>query len=94
MLKSKDTALHPIERQTKLDLAHEINSIIQKKRLTQKQAALLTKATQPDISKISNQQLCGFTVDRLLAILFRLDNTVKLKIISSFTAQNDAQHCA
>ena len=68
------------EHKAKADLAVEIIKIIKKRRLTQKEAAILIGARQADISNLKNGQLSGFTMDRLIAFLLRLDRQVQIRI--------------
>jgi len=71
---------NPSEHQAKADLALQIIEIIADRKLTQKQAAQLIGATQPDISKLKGGQLKGFTLDRLFSFLLRLDRSIGIRI--------------
>ena len=57
------------ERQTKLRLAHAINSIIEKRRLVQAEAAEVLGVNQPKVSALSRYKLEGFSVERLMLFL-------------------------
>ncbi len=64
----------------KVDLLAEIIGILRKRKLSQRKAAELTGLAQPDISRLKNADLRGFTIDRLVAVLNRLDHTVELRV--------------
>lgn len=68
------------ERQTKLRLAHAINTEIAARGLTQAQAAKLLKAVQPKISALARYKLDGFSVERLMVYLTALDRDVRIVI--------------
>ena len=54
------------ERQTKLRLAHAINGVIARRRLTQAVAAEKLGVNQPKVSALANYKLDGFSVERLM----------------------------
>lgn len=68
------------ELQAKADLAVQIIQAIEKRKLTQKEAAKLIGAVQPDISKLKTGQLKGFTLDRLFSFLLKLDRNIQIRI--------------
>jgi predicted XRE-type DNA-binding protein len=68
------------ERQTKLRLAHAINTILEERTLTQAQAAKLLDATQPKVSALTRYKLDGFSVERLMTFLTALDRDVQIVI--------------
>lgn len=68
------------ERQTKLRLAHMINGVITRQKLTQTRAAEKLGVNQPKISALANYKLEGFSVERLMAFLVALDQDVEIKI--------------
>ena len=68
------------ERQTKLRLAHAVNSIIASKRLTQAEAAARLGVGQPKISALAHYKLDGFSVERLMTFLTSLDRDVEITI--------------
>ena len=68
------------ERQTKLRLAHAINGVIARRRLTQATAAEKLHINQPKVSALANFKLDGFSVERLMAFLTALDQDVKIVI--------------
>lgn len=68
------------ERQTKLRLAHAINGIVGRRRLTQAAAAELLGVSQPKVSALTNYKLGGFSVERLMMFLTALDRDVEIVI--------------
>ena len=68
------------ERQTKLRLAHAINSVIGERQLTQSAAAARLGVSQPKISALANYRLEGFSVERLMGFLTALDRDVEIVI--------------
>ena len=71
---------HPEEYQAKADLAVHIIKIIDDRGLTQKEAAALIGAEQPDVSTLKNGQLKGFTLDRLFSFLLRLNRNIEIRV--------------
>jgi predicted XRE-type DNA-binding protein len=70
------------ERQTKLRLAHAINGVIARRRLTQAAAAEKLGINQPKVSALANYRLDGFSVERLMTFLTALDRDVEIVIKS------------
>jgi predicted XRE-type DNA-binding protein len=68
------------ERQTKLRLAHAINSVIARRRLTQAAAAEKLGVNQPKVSALAHYKLAGFSVERLMTLLTALDQDVEIVI--------------
>jgi predicted XRE-type DNA-binding protein len=68
------------ERQTKLRLAHAINVLIGRRRLTQGAAAERLGVNQPKVSALANYKLDGFSVERLMTFLTALDQDVEIVI--------------
>jgi predicted XRE-type DNA-binding protein len=68
------------ERQTKLRLAHAINGVIARRRLTQAAAAEKLSINQPKVSALANYKLDGFSVERLMRFLTTLDQDVGIVI--------------
>lgn len=66
--------------QAKAELALQIIKIIEKRNLTQEEAAILIGAVQPDISRVKTGQLKGFTLDSLFAFLLRLDRNIQIRV--------------
>ncbi len=68
------------ERQTKLRLAHTINTVVQRRRLTQSAAAELLGVSQPKVSALANYKLDGFSVERLMVFLTAVGQDVEIVI--------------
>jgi predicted XRE-type DNA-binding protein len=68
------------ERQTKLRLAHAINGVIARRRLTHAGAAEKLGINQPKVSALANYKLDGFSVERLMTFLTALDQDVEIVI--------------
>lgn len=64
----------------KADLAAEIIRVLRERNLAGTQAAKLARVQEADISRIRNAELDRFTIDRLVAILNRLDRKVCLTV--------------
>ena len=68
------------ERRTKLRLAHALNQVLKRRRLTQAAAAELLGINQPKVSALVNYKLDGFSVERLMTFLTALDQDVEIVI--------------
>lgn len=68
------------EKQTKVRLAVAINQIINGRKLSQTAAARRLNVNQPKVSALSNYQLDGFSVERLMNFLTALDRDVEIII--------------
>jgi predicted XRE-type DNA-binding protein len=68
------------ERQTTLRLAHAINDVIARRRLTQAAAAATLGVGQPKISALAHYKLAGFSVERLMTFLTALDQDIEIVI--------------
>jgi predicted XRE-type DNA-binding protein len=68
------------ERQTKLRLAHALNQIITRRRLTQTAAAERLGINQPKVSALATYKLEGFSVEQLLTFLTALDLDIEIVI--------------
>lgn len=64
----------------KANLAHRICEVIGERKLSQVKAAALLGVTQPKVSALVQGRLDGFTVDRLLKFLNRLDQDVEISV--------------
>ncbi len=71
---------HAEEKQTKVRLAAAINQIIAGRKLSQMAAARRLRVNQPKISALSNYQVDGFSVERLMNLLIALDRDVDIVI--------------
>lgn len=66
--------------QAKADLVHRISVLIEKRRLTQIQAAEVLGITQPKISALLRGRLDGFSMDRLVRFLNSLGQDVRISV--------------
>jgi predicted XRE-type DNA-binding protein len=64
----------------KANLALRICEVIGERRLTQAKAAAVLGVSQPKVSDLVRGRLDGFTVDRLLKFLNRLDHDVEISV--------------
>ena len=71
---------NPEEMETKAKLVSQINAIIKKRNLTQKQAGEILGITQSRVSDLARGGLSGFSVDRLLRLLNKLDREVEIVV--------------
>ncbi len=66
--------------QAKADLVHQISVLIERRGLTQTQAADVLGVTQPKISALLHGRLEGFSMDRLVRFLNALDQDVRISV--------------
>lgn len=64
----------------KADLSGKIINILDKKGWSQRQASKQTGIDQADICRIRNADLKGFTIDRLVRILNKLNHKVEITV--------------
>lgn len=79
------------ERQTKLRLAHAINTILGTRRLVQADAAEVLGVNQPKVSALTRYKLDGFSVERLMMFLTALDRDVEIVIKRKPSARRPAR---
>lgn len=79
------------ERQTKLRLAHAVNGVIARRRLTQTAAAEKLAVSQPKVSALARYKLGGFSVERLMTFLTALDQDVEIVIKNKPRSRPSAQ---
>ena len=79
------------ERMAKVDLAIQINKIIEKKKLTQKSAAEILGIDQPKISALNQGKLSGFSLERLFRFLNILGQDITIKVSPKKITQEKAQ---
>lgn len=70
----------PDERLAKADLAGKIAQIINKRHLTQSQAAELLKIPQPKVSMIMNGRLKGFSMEKLMTLMMALNRDIEIVV--------------
>jgi predicted XRE-type DNA-binding protein len=68
------------EYMAKSELAAEILRIVQRRRLTQAEAAKLLGIRQPKVSDLLRGRLDGFSTDRLLRFITRLGYDVQIRL--------------
>ena len=73
----------PEEEAAKVDLAYEIFTILKSRKLTQTKTAALLDILQADVAKLMNVRPHGFSLDRLIAILTRLERDVEIRVTKS-----------
>jgi predicted XRE-type DNA-binding protein len=70
----------PEELLAKANLAYRIREAIAERSWTQAQAAEALDVPQPTISLIMNAKLSGFSMERLLRLLLRLDRDIEIAV--------------
>ena len=73
-------------RQMRAELAAEIIQELRERGLSQRQAAEITGLAQSDVSRIKNADLKGFTIDRLVTVLNRLNRHVEIRVFKPHDA--------
>lgn len=68
------------EPSTKAILAVKLNELIDKRRLSQIEAALITGMTQPKVSQVRHYNLQNISLERLMQALVSLDQDVEIVI--------------
>ena len=66
------------ELKLKAAIVGQINSILRHRHLTQVQASDILDLPQPKISALKNGKLRGFSLEKLLAIMVKLDRDVEI----------------
>ena len=66
--------------QAKSDLVHKIAAIIEKKGLTQEEAAQILGVSQPKVSALLRGQLSGFSLERITRLLTALDCRIEITV--------------
>jgi predicted XRE-type DNA-binding protein len=75
----------PEERLAKADLAIAISREIQRRGLTQVEAADLLGVAQPDVSNLMRGRLSGYSIERLTRLLNALGQDVDIRVRPSQT---------
>jgi len=68
------------DRLAKAELAREIGAILERRKLTQTQAARVLGVDQPKISALLRGQLSGFSLERLIRFLNLLGRDVQIVV--------------
>ena len=71
---------HADELLAKAELAAKIIDEIQRRRLTQSQAALLLGIDQPKVSALKKGRLSGFSIERLMRLLLALGHEIEITV--------------
>ena len=74
---------HADDLLAKAELAAKIIAEIQRRRLTQSQAAAILGIDQPKISALKQGKLTGFSIERLVRFLLRLGRDVEIRVRGS-----------
>lgn len=80
------------ERLAKAKLVSKIIDLVEKRKLNQKEAALLLEIDQPKISALYNGRLSGFSISRLIRFLTLLEQDVKIVIKDTSDMDNHLGH--
>jgi predicted XRE-type DNA-binding protein len=70
----------PAEALAKAELARKIGAIIDRRGLTQAEAAELLEIDQPKVSALKRGRLVGFSLDRLVRFLVALGSDVEIVV--------------
>ncbi|PLX95428.1 MAG: transcriptional regulator [Desulfuromonas sp.] len=70
----------PEEIKAKVHLAHLITQIINHRHMTQKQAAIELGLTQPKVSNIMAGRIEGYSLEKLMMLMVKLDRDVEIVI--------------
>ena len=70
----------PEEAAAKAELAHKITKIIERRKLTQAEAANVLEVDQPKVSALVRGRLTGFSLDRLVRFLVLLGSDVQIVV--------------
>lgn len=68
------------EMLAKAGLAQKISALIQRRRLTQAEAAELLKVDQPKVSALKRGRLSGFSLERLVRFVILLGHDVEIVV--------------
>jgi predicted XRE-type DNA-binding protein len=64
----------------KAELAAKIISEIQRRRLTQREAAAILGIDQPKVSALKQGKLSGFSIERLMRLLLQLGRDIEITV--------------
>ena len=68
------------ERRLKVELALEVNCVLEQRGLTQSQAAKILGVRQPHVSDLTRYRLSRFSAERLMDFLTQLGRDVEIRI--------------
>lgn len=69
------------ELSTKAALAVKLNELIEKRNLSQTEAAAITGMTQPKVSQVRRYKLQNISLERLMQALVSLDQNVEIVVL-------------
>jgi predicted XRE-type DNA-binding protein len=82
---------HPEEALAKAELAHKITKLIERRRLTQAEAATILDVDQPKVSALRCGRLSGFSLDRLVRFVVLLGHDVEIVVKKRARARGPAR---
>jgi predicted XRE-type DNA-binding protein len=71
---------HAYDLLAKAELAAKIIAEIERRRLTQRQAAAILGIDQPKVSALKQGKLSGFSIERLMRLLLALGSDVEITV--------------
>lgn len=71
---------HADDLLAKAELAAKIIAEVQRRRLTQSQAAAILGIDQPKVSALKQGKLTGFSIERLMRLLLKLGHDVEISV--------------
>lgn len=83
---------NPEKHLAKVELAHQINGIIAKRGLKQMEAATMLAITQPKVSDLSCGRLTGFSIEKLIGFLNKLERDVEIVVKEKSTPHRNHGH--
>ena len=75
----------------KAELAAKIIAEIQRRRLTQSQAAAILGIDQPKVSALKQGKLSGFSIERLMRLLLLLGRDIEIHVKTRTTSRASAR---
>ena len=75
----------------KAHLAQSVTSIIKHRHLTQADAAKLLETKQPKISALMNGRIAGFSLERLVLMMNKLDHDVEISVRKKPSSRSKAR---
>ena len=79
------------ELSTKIQLAVQLNRIVEKRHLKQRDTSALLGITQGNVSLLANYKLDGFSIERLMTLLNALDRDVEIRVRKKPRSRAQAQ---
>jgi len=84
----RDLGFHDAEElSAKAALALKLNQLIDRRGLSQAQAAAITGMTQPKVSQVRRYKLQNISLERLMQALVSLDQQVKIVVLPARRAE-------